>query len=105
MERHEAVSKVLRDMKASGLIDPKYAADARMFLNALWGAGWDKGRYDALIHHRTKVILQYNRDNILVGSYKGFRDAERKTGFRAKSIQSALTRDSLTKQGFYWKYA
>jgi hypothetical protein len=103
MERHEAVNKVLRDMKASDLINPDYAGEARIYLNALWVAGWENG-YEQINQHGNKIIGQYNREGKLINTFKSQIEAAKKTGFTAKGIYNCMKRETPMKQGWTWRY-
>jgi len=103
MERHEAVSKVLRDMKASGLIDPEHAGEARVYLNALWVSGWELGRQE-INQHGNKVIGQYDANGKLINTFKSLKESAKRTGFSEKGIYRCMKRETPMKQGWTWKY-
>ena len=103
MTQHEIVSHILRDMKMQGLIDPEYVGEARIFLDAVFVAGWEQGRLIA-DYHSNKKIGQYSREGKLMSIFRSQKEAARKTGFTAQGINYAMRRDKPTKQGWIWKY-
>jgi len=104
-----AVNKVLRDMKMHGLITlDEYgevrSGEARFFLNALWVAGLEEGNRKQYAGFKKTVIL-YNTEGIEVDRFESVAEASRRKHISIKTIYQALTRNSISRNGHYWRYA
>ena len=49
-------------------------------------------------------VLQYNRDGVLVATYKDLRTAARETKYARSSIASACNGNKKTLDNYFWKY-
>lgn len=104
MTQHEIISKILRDMKACGLIDPDYAGEARVYLNAVYVASWEQCRKDLLAHNKKKVA-QYNLEGELLNTFDSIDEAERLTGHKRDVIYESIRFERPTRKGQHvWQY-
>jgi hypothetical protein len=103
MERLTVINRALRDLKMFGLIDPDYVGEVRPFLNAVYIAGWEKGRSNRG-HRIAKRIGQYTEDKELFQTFRSLADAAKMTGFSQRAIYKSMELKRPMKQGWTWKY-
>jgi hypothetical protein len=56
------------------------------------------------LSHLSKKVYQYSKENILVGSFDGVRDASRQTGISRSDIGNCALGKLKTAGGYVWKY-
>lgn len=103
MESDVAVNKVLRDLKATGLIDPNYSGEVRPFLEQLWVAGWEKRGKD-LVAHNKKKVAQYNNEGRLLNTFESVMSAVKITGHGKDAIYNSIWHEKTTRKGYRWAY-
>ena len=103
MEQHEAVKKMMFSIKLQEDIPDKYHSYLRQLFQQMYAAGWEEGRNSAYLN-RQKLIGQFNREGKLINTFKGKKEACKKTGFAYTRLRSALERGSTTRQGWTWRY-
>jgi len=107
MEKDIAVNSVLRDMKMDGLISEDYSGEVRVYLEALWVAGWEYyRRYET--HHNGNVspVAYFGNDDKKLGEYPSVSEACRKLRIPRKTIDSVLSgKVRRMRNGHYFKYA
>ena len=62
-----------------------------------------KGKYSKK-HHRSKPIIQYDKDSNFIKEWNCITDVERKMGYSVSNISSCLRGKSNTAYGYIWKY-
>lgn len=103
MDQDKAVNRVLRDLKMLELIPEENAGKIRPYLQALFVAGWEKGRLEGF-HNGDKPIGQFNKEGKLLNTYHSQKEAARRTGFTQQGINYSMRMERPTKQGWVWKY-
>ena len=103
MEQHEAVSKMMCSIKLQEDIPIAHHSYLRELFKQMYAVGWEAGKEEAY-SNRMKVIGQFNRQGKLINTFKGKKEACKKTGFAYTQLRSALERGSVTRQGWTWKY-
>ena len=107
MDQERSVNKVLRDMKLFDLISKDItgevrAGEARVFLDALWVAGYE---------HKTKVnacekrVIQEDRDHKIIQEHPSMVVARRIVGMSKQGMINAIKNKLLTRKGYYFRYA
>jgi hypothetical protein len=103
MDQYRAVSKVLRDLIQFGLIKEDDRGQARLHLDRLYTAGYDEGRKEIHVNH-TKKVIRCDKNGEELETYNTVIDAARKIKCGASGIYSAISRKTMTKNGYRWKY-
>lgn len=102
MDNERAVNKILRDMKSIKLITEENGGYARVFLNALYVAGYEARAKEIGFRFQRKIEL-YIYDNP-AGTFLGLEEAVIKSKDSGSTIKRALRYGIATKKGHIWKY-
>jgi len=103
MNQDRAVSMILRDLTMMGLIPEESKGEIRPYLNALWVAGWEKGR-ESVVSPYCKQLGQYNKAGKLINTFKSIEEASRQTGFSTRGIHVSMQENRAMRQGWVWKH-
>jgi hypothetical protein len=104
VDRDRAIKKALFWMKQEDIINPNMQDRAEEYLREVYGAGCCSEIRNLLAHHKKKVEKVSKKGDVVV-SYPSVREAARQEKVGDTGIYSAIERGSLTKQGYYWRYA
>ena len=86
-----------------GLISEEYRGEVRFYLNLVYCAAWEESRKETY-GHGNKPIAQVNTLGQIINIYNSTIEASKKTGFTPNGIHKALQKQSITRQGWLWKY-
>jgi hypothetical protein len=108
MQQDRVVNHILRDLKQFGLITKDITGEYRTgeyrpYLNAVYVAGFEQGRLE-INQHGNKTIGQYDQRGKLVNTFKSRKEASLKTGFNENTIYKNMFNNTVSKQGWTWKY-
>ena len=72
--------------------------------NTNYGTGIERRSKKQINGKKSKPVLQFTLDNILVKEYPSIRQAERETGFNQAYIVKCCKGNRKQAYGFKWKY-
>jgi hypothetical protein len=105
MEREVVINRVLRDMKMQEILSEENEPFAIQFLNAVYVAAWEARGKELLAHNKKKVI-QYNRENIVIGEFDSILEAAELNECNRDVIDDSISgRANFTRRGHYFRYA
>ena len=105
MEKEVLIKRVLRDMKLFGIIYEEDFDDAEFFMNAIYVAAQEHKTKELLAHNKRKV-LQYNRENRLIGTFESITEAAAENKCNRDVIDDSISgRAHFTRRGHYFRYA
>lgn len=102
MEKDVIINRILRDLKAFELIKEDDSGFIREHLEFLYGAAWDNGR--KTIGHGSRAIELCDKNEKVINSFYSIEDAALRTKRTPDGVFKALTRKSITKNGYHWRY-
>jgi NUMOD1 domain len=104
MHQELAVNKVLMDMMKQHIIVEGKEPEAKIFLYALWGAGWDeKGKQHG--DRRSREIQQFTIEGDHLNTFHNTVEAAKELKCARKTIRIALQTGEPTDRRHLWKYA
>lgn len=103
MEQEKVINRILRDMKMADLVDEESKGYTRFYLNLVWAAAWEESRKETY-GHGSKPIAQVDKKGQIVNIFRSTVEAARKTGYTKDAVFKALQRQSVTRQGWTWRY-
>ena len=106
MDQERAVNRVLRDMNMRGIIHEDNIGEARIFLNALWVAGFEYFRRTELNHNK-REIEYFDKQGNRIASYPSIAIASRDLHIGRGTIDDILYGKSKGRRntGNYFRYA
>jgi hypothetical protein len=108
MIQEVVINRILRDMKMSGLISEETNGEVKVYLNAIYAAGYEQGieeEKEKFGKHREKKIIQYNMQNKIINEYDSILKAAKKVKCSDRLIARALESGKPTRARHLWKYA
>lgn len=72
--------------------------------NSNWGTRTERSTKKRINGKKSKSVLQFTLDDVLVKEYPSIRQAERETGFNQGHISECCNRKRKTAHGFKWRY-
>jgi len=108
MEQGRAVNKILRDMKQFELISKDAtgevrSGEARVFLNALYVAGWEGAKHDTN-NNCEKPVIQFDRTGKRITKYPSVTIAAKELKCTRDGLYKAIRKGTPTKKGYIWIY-
>jgi hypothetical protein len=97
------INKILRDLKFMGLVSENIDGEFKVYLNALWVAGWEQARKE-FAERTNKSVYQYDINNIFLKEYKSIQNAADQLKVHRETIARAIKTKKLTAKNHLWKF-
>jgi len=104
MDKDVCINRVLRDMKLQGLISEEANGEVKIYLNAVWVAGYEHKTKELGYLHR-KGVIQYDANWKEIRRFEGIKVASIKVRCDNLTIERAIKSGKLTRKRHYWKLA
>jgi hypothetical protein len=104
MTQEVVINKVLRDLKISGWVMDEDVPYVRPLLNAIYTAGWEMGRKSDNNHLCEKPVVQYDRTGKKIADFPSVTIAANKLHVTRDGLYKAISKGTVTKKGYIWRY-
>ena len=105
MDKDTCINGIIRDMVKFKIIYEGKEDEARVFLNNLAVAVSEQRTRELLAHNKRKVI-QYNREDQIIGRFDTIKEAARYNGCSRDVVDDSVKgRVKISKKGYYFRYA
>ena len=103
MKQDIAIKRVLRDLKISGLISEGANGEVKIYLDALWVAGWEQARRENAARTE-KPITQYDASGHKMEVFDSIEKAAKQMRCSRETIARAIKMGRRTARGHIWKF-
>ena len=103
MEQEVAINRILRDLKMKELISDDASGEIKLYLNALWVAGFESGA-KSTFSHGEKTVIEYNSKHNEINSFPSVIIAAKRKRVDKTTLYKAIHENRATKDGHFWKY-